>query len=515
MARPEILNVPPVEAVESFRAKGHHVGFDWRDTDAAQHTTSFTVAKAMELDLLGDIRRAVDETIADGQTFEHFRDRLEPLLKARGWWGRQEMVDPQTGETRVVQLGSPHRLRTIFDTNIRTSYARGRWQRIESVQADLPYLRYIAVLDQRTRPEHLAWHGTVLPVGHPFWQTHYPPNGWFCRCIVQQLAEGDLERYGYKVSDGPPAGSERTRPWTNKRTGERVQVPVGIDPGFAHNVGTVSPVQQARRRLEERLPEAGAAIAAGLRTDLDAHLAAGRELRNAFVASAGGDPSAPDFPNRLRARITDALRDSRGAGSVTPEIGRGTSAAADNAATGRVRAAARLFPAAWVRAANAMPLRVASTGLPAGGFWESPLQYDRVASLGERRIPLPKGHAFVAVSADAGAAVHEYTHHLQAVMPELDGLFQALHRRRTHGEPVIDLKPYRSVRGRRDQYIDAYFGREYQNQDRPPALEVIARAHQFLFHPFYGKEMLGKLIREDPEMLDLALAALFRYNPAP
>ena len=170
MARPEILNVPPVEAVESFRAKGFHVGFDWRDTDAAQHTTSFTVAKAMELDLLGDIRRAVDEAIADGQTFEHFRDRLEPLLRARGWWGRQEMIDPQTGETCIVQLGSPHRLRTIFDTNIRTSYARGRWQRIESVQADLPYLRYVAVLDQRTRPEHLAWHGTVLPVDHPFWQ---------------------------------------------------------------------------------------------------------------------------------------------------------------------------------------------------------------------------------------------------------------------------------------------------------------------------------------------------------
>ena len=22
-----------------------------------------------------------------------------------------------------------------------------------------------------------AWHGTVLPVDHPFWQTHFPPNG--------------------------------------------------------------------------------------------------------------------------------------------------------------------------------------------------------------------------------------------------------------------------------------------------------------------------------------------------
>lgn len=223
----------------------------------------------MKIDLLGDIRRAVDEALAEGQTFEHFRDRLEPLLRARGWWGRREMVDPQTGETRIVQLGSPHRLRTIFDTNLRTSYARGRWQRIESVKADLPYLRYVAVLDQRTRPEHMAWHGTVLPVSHPFWQSHYPSNGWYCRCIVQQLAEGDLERFGYKVSDGPPAGAGRTRPWINKRTGERIQVPVGIDPGFTHNVGTVNPAQQARRRLDEKIAAAPPIAAAAKKRELN------------------------------------------------------------------------------------------------------------------------------------------------------------------------------------------------------------------------------------------------------
>lgn len=60
MARAEIFNVPPVEAVESFRAKGHHVGWDWRDTDTALHARSFTVAKAMRLDLLQDIRAALD-----------------------------------------------------------------------------------------------------------------------------------------------------------------------------------------------------------------------------------------------------------------------------------------------------------------------------------------------------------------------------------------------------------------------------------------------------------------------
>ena len=93
-------------------------------------------------------------------------------------------------------------------------------------------------------------------------------------------------------------------------------------------------------------------------------------------------------------------------------------------------------------------------------------------------------------------------------------MFQALHRRRTHGEPVIDLPKYTGFRGRKDQYIDAYYGREYPSY-AAPALEVITRSLENVFYPMYGQERLGKMVRDDPEMLDLALAALFRYNPDP
>ena len=265
---PELLTVPPVEAVEHFRAKGLHVGFDWRDTDAAQHLRSFTVAKAMSVDILEDIRGAVDEAIAEGTTFRQFQKRLEPLLREKGWWGRGRMLDPLTGEMRTVQLGSVRRLRTIFDTNVRMSYAKGRWERIERVAAQAPWLRYVAVLDARTRPEHMAWHGTILPWDHPWWQTHNPPNGWFCRCMVQQLDDEDLEEFGFSPSAGPPEGSERTRPWTNKRTGETIQVPVGIDPGFAHNVGQIDLSADAERRFEERLRSASPDIAEAARQAL-------------------------------------------------------------------------------------------------------------------------------------------------------------------------------------------------------------------------------------------------------
>ena len=77
-------------------------------------------------------------------------------------------------------------------------------------------------------------------------------------------------------------------------------------------------------------------------------------------------------------------------------------------------------------------------------------------------------------------------------------------------EPFLSA---RKARGREDQYIDAYFGREYPDADQP-AREVIMRTHQILFHSLYGKERLGKLVRDAPELLDLALGVLFSYNPS-
>lgn len=248
MPRAEPLNVPPEEAIEHFRSKGYHTGFDWRDTSAAQHVKSFTVAKAMEIDILEDIRSEVDDAIANGRTFGDFRDALEPTLARKGWWGKREMVDPETGESRIVQLGSPRRLRTIFDTNIRTAYAEGQWRRIERVAEARPYLRYSAVLDARTRPQHRAWHGLVLPWDHPFWETHFPPNGWRCRCSVSQWSAEDLEEHGWQVSPDPDI---EVRPWRNRRTGRVHQVPAGIDPGWDHNVGKTS----GRVRLREVLLE--------------------------------------------------------------------------------------------------------------------------------------------------------------------------------------------------------------------------------------------------------------------
>jgi SPP1 gp7 family putative phage head morphogenesis protein len=235
----ELKALPFAEQLTFFRSKGYATQdqrFAWQDMMHEEHGRYFTVAKAMRNDVLADIRQAVDAAIADGLTPRQFQQRLMPVLIEKGWWGRQESTDPLTQETRPVQLGSPRRLQIIYDTNLRVSHAAGRWAQIQRVKDARPWLRYVAILDDRVRPAHRRWHGTVLAVGNAWWHTHYPPNGWRCRCTVQQLSQYDLDRLGFKANERAPGGG--TVKWTNPRSGEVLDVPAGVDPGFGYNPGT-------------------------------------------------------------------------------------------------------------------------------------------------------------------------------------------------------------------------------------------------------------------------------------
>lgn len=223
----------PAEAIDHFRAKGWAIGFHWQDVWGEEHQRAFTVAGAMHQDVLADIREAVDRAIANGETVEEFRQNLEPKLAQRGWTGRQRVTDPATGDTVLKELGTPRRLALIFDANLRSAYAAGRWERIERRAETRPWLRYSATLDDRTRPDHAAWHGTTLPVDDPFWAEHYPPNGWRCRCTVQQLSDADLRRRNITPDPSPPV---RRRRHVNKRTGEVEDIPTGVDPGWHTHV---------------------------------------------------------------------------------------------------------------------------------------------------------------------------------------------------------------------------------------------------------------------------------------
>ncbi|MGQ0740205.1 MAG: phage head morphogenesis protein [Bacteroidota bacterium] len=67
-----------------------------------------------------------------------------------------------------------------------------RWKQFEAEKELFPLLRYDTAGDERVRLEHQELEDVIRPVDDPFWDIYFPPNGWNCRCDVQQLDSGRI-----------------------------------------------------------------------------------------------------------------------------------------------------------------------------------------------------------------------------------------------------------------------------------------------------------------------------------
>ena len=241
----------PEDALNYIKDKNLKVGFSYKDVWNEEHATAFTVAKAMQLDVLSDIKKAVEKALEEGHSFEHFKKNLKPILQQKGWWGKKKMTDPLTGAEIDAQLGSDRRLKTIYNVNLRSAFQKAQYDR--TMASDLhPYLMYRVGNAQKHREQHLAWDGLILPKDDPFWDNHLPPNGYGCKCYTRAVSEPRKERYerdGIKIppkADGSGGGIlrvkteaplEEYRTYFNERKGTIERIPKGITPGFNWNQG--------------------------------------------------------------------------------------------------------------------------------------------------------------------------------------------------------------------------------------------------------------------------------------
>ncbi|WP_330925253.1 phage minor head protein [Candidatus Sororendozoicomonas aggregata] len=253
---------PAPEVLDYFNRKKLKPSFSWMDVWKQEHQSVFTVAKAMQLDILQDLLSGVLTAIREGQTLQQFRQQLTPLLQKKGWWGVKEMTNPNNKKKQLAQLGSPRRLRVIYETNLRTAHAAGQWHRVQRTKKTHPYLRYELGPSKEHRKEHVQWQGLTLPVDDPFWDTHYPQNGWGCKCRVRQVSTREYQRTRGKSPNRAP--EIKRNEWINKRTGEIQKVPEGIDPGWDYNPGkrrlnaleqrVIQQEQQLRQALKKPAP---------------------------------------------------------------------------------------------------------------------------------------------------------------------------------------------------------------------------------------------------------------------
>lgn len=188
-----MFNLEPKDAVSYVKNKGYKVTNNWYEMLEDAHAKAFTISKMTDSQLLKETHSILQKSVAEGWSAAKSQKELKNLFKAKGWWGKKEIID-ENGEKKTIQLGSVRRVKTIYRTNIQTAFNAGRYlQQLQDVDF-APYFQYMCVLDERTRPEHRALHGKVFRYDDPIWASLYPPNGWGCRCFVRSLTERDIKR---------------------------------------------------------------------------------------------------------------------------------------------------------------------------------------------------------------------------------------------------------------------------------------------------------------------------------
>ena len=215
-------SLPFKEQIEFFRRKANVPTNSYVDIYNNEHDYAFVVAGANRNALLNDFRVAIDKAISQGTTLEEFRKDFAEIVEKHGW---------------SYNGGFNWRTRIIYETNLNSSYQAGRYQQLRD--AKFPYLEYLhSDYVEHPRELHESWNHLVLDFNDPWWNTHFPPNGYGCQCRVRGRTKGDLKRMGKNGPDTAPVIN-----WVDRVIGENsgnpriVRVPEGIDPSFEHIPG--------------------------------------------------------------------------------------------------------------------------------------------------------------------------------------------------------------------------------------------------------------------------------------
>lgn len=119
------IDRPSQDVLNYMKNRRLQPSFHWTEVWQDTHAEAFTVSKAQEMDILNLFQESLTDAEKNGQTLAQWAKEITPQLKKRNWWGRQSRTDPKTGKQVEVQLGSQRRLKTIYNTNMRTSRAVG------------------------------------------------------------------------------------------------------------------------------------------------------------------------------------------------------------------------------------------------------------------------------------------------------------------------------------------------------------------------------------------------------
>lgn len=196
----------------------------------AAQRRAFRIAGVNNARLIQAVRNRIASAVEAGTPWPDVRRELTRLFSATG-----------------SEMPGLHRLRQVFITNTQMSYNDSRREILDDQTDAFPYWQYLTVGNgtagvNGVRAEHAALHGLIFRADDPFWDAHYPPWGFNCRCTVRALTPGEVQSLDLPV-----------RNLSYVRSKLRIKADADFDRSGDPNLDTID--AELRRALEEMLDE--------------------------------------------------------------------------------------------------------------------------------------------------------------------------------------------------------------------------------------------------------------------
>jgi SPP1 gp7 family putative phage head morphogenesis protein len=191
--------------------KSAAISHTWDDATKAK---AFFSARVASVDILEGIREQINMAVS-GQMSpdqaalwcrEFLRSQGDSALESLGFLPVSKALGKGDRTASIAELASSPRLRLIVDQNTRMAESSADWENMMESADILPFIRYHTAGDGEVRDEHSILDGKIWRKDDPELARIYPPNGFNCRCWVEEI---DEEEAGVqRVESGAPDGWE-------------------------------------------------------------------------------------------------------------------------------------------------------------------------------------------------------------------------------------------------------------------------------------------------------------------
>lgn len=500
------LNALYPDAIDYLRARGVEPSDAFYARLANLRQAAWTVKRLATVEQMERVKQSLVEALANGKSFEAWRKNTTA-----------EMLDLPK-----------HYQETVFRTTVLTSYNGAKWASFRDNAERRPILRYSAINDSRTRAAHAALHGLMMPVGDERWATLSPPSGFNCRCTLLSLSERQARAFGYK---GVP---EKLPTYKDNHGVEHTCHP---DKGWENSPENPRLLDLLRER-EEKAGLSKAVFDSGGSKQLPPPkqwkevAKTGEKIFNKHADLFDAVDYSVD--DSFSAAVREVMK-REGVKTGLAPLAKGDKIAKFNGII------AESYPSHWVEKANdmgtcyvrALSSRGFQVFVGADEMSKMPvyLKYDRnIKIFSKFKDSIAEGDSLLKLNGFAGKAItakarqisiHEYGHRLQRAMPELDEYFKQFWLDRTEGEATVAINSLAGYKYypngeycRKDNFADAYIGKNYGTDDNPDPKEVLTMAFEALLgHQGSKHEVMltENIAKNDHEMLYLALGLLTRF----